>query len=138
MNIVEDQIRSTENSFRKEISKKNNIDIHDQLNDSDFEENCVDVSTKMPNKNTAVFGEISKNLDNFKDPPNEETVNQLVQVSNIQSQNVSKIIKKVCVAPGEQGQFQNWGEDSFLEEKCFPELFPYGTSGYLSSCIEDP
>ena len=41
-------------------------------------------------------------------------------------------LEKISVAPGESGKFQNWGEDVFLEEKCFPELFPYGTGGYLS------
>ena len=43
----------------------------------------------------------------------------------------------MCVAPGEQGAFSNWGSDIFLEEKAFPEKFPFGTGGYLSSCIDD-
>ena len=47
-------------------------------------------------------------------------------------------MKKVCVAPGEKGQFKNWGEETYLEERCFPELFPFGNGGYLSSGIEDP
>ena len=46
-------------------------------------------------------------------------------------------MEKICVAPGEGGGFNNWGDDVFLEEKCFTALFPYGTGGYLSSCIED-
>ena len=44
----------------------------------------------------------------------------------------------MCVAPGEAGGFKNWEDDIFLEEQCFPEKFPYGTGGYLSSCINDP
>ena len=40
-------------------------------------------------------------------------------------------MEKICIAPGETGHFQNWNEDLFLEEKCFPEKFPYGTGGYL-------
>ena len=54
--------------------------------------------------------------------------------------NVKKAIKnleKLSVAPGEHGKFQNWGQDIFLEEKCFPEKFPYGIGGYLSSCLQD-
>ena len=47
---------------------------------------------------------------------------------------VSKI-EKISVAPGESGKFQNWSKDAFLEEKCFPELFPYGIGGYISSNI---
>ena len=40
-------------------------------------------------------------------------------------------IAKISIAPGESGTFQNWGEDIYLEEKCFPELFPFGNGGYL-------
>ena len=32
-------------------------------------------------------------------------------------------LKKISIAPGEKGQFQNWGSDVFLEEKLFPNLF---------------
>ena len=41
----------------------------------------------------------------------------------------------ISVAPGEKGKFQNWKEDVWLEEKAFPHLFPFGTGGYLSSCL---
>ena len=54
------------------------------------------------------------------------------------TENVKKIKKKIeeiSVAPGEGGQFRNWGEDVFLEEKLFPQLFPYGIGGFLSSNI---
>ena len=44
-------------------------------------------------------------------------------------------ISKIPVAPGEHGVFKNWGDDVFIEEKCFPELFPYGVGGYLSALI---
>ena len=30
----------------------------------------------------------------------------------------------------------NWGEDVFLEERCFPHLFPYGIGGYMSSTLD--
>ena len=46
-------------------------------------------------------------------------------------------MEKVCVAPGEGGSFQNWKGDLFLEEKAFPEKFPYGCGGYLSSMIDN-
>ena len=35
------------------------------------------------------------------------------------------------------GDFKNWKEDIYIEEKCFQELFPYGCGGYLSSFIND-
>ena len=47
-------------------------------------------------------------------------------------------MEKISVAPGECGGFNNWGEDIFLEEKCFPQHFPFGTGGYISSCVDDP
>ena len=47
-------------------------------------------------------------------------------------------MKKICVAPGESGKFKNCGEDIFIEEKAFPEKFPYGRCAYLSMCIADP
>ncbi len=50
---------------------------------------------------------------------------------------VNKKTEKVCIAPGEHGVFRNWGEDVFLEEKCFPHLFPYGVGGYMSSELGD-
>ena len=53
------------------------------------------------------------------------------------ARNESSKMEKTAVAPGEKGKFQNWGEDIFLEEKCFPELFPFGTGGYLSSIAQD-
>ena len=58
--------------------------------------------------------------------------------SRIFSETVSRL-EKISVAPGEKGNFQNWGEDVFLEEKCFPELFPFGIGGYLSKIanVED-
>ena len=39
----------------------------------------------------------------------------------------------VNVAPGEKGEFQNWGQDIYIEEKAFPHLFIDGKQGFLSS-----
>ena len=58
--------------------------------------------------------------------------------ANMQAKTIMNKMKKIFIAPGEFGNFQNWGKDVFLEEKCFPEKFPYGTGGYLSSCVNDP
>ena len=45
-------------------------------------------------------------------------------------------IEKISIAPGEYGAFKNWGEDLYIEEKCFPHLFPYGIGGYMSSALD--
>ena len=50
--------------------------------------------------------------------------------------NIQANIAKISIAPGEFGNFQNWGEDVFLEEKCFPHLFPFGVRGYMSSAMD--
>ena len=51
---------------------------------------------------------------------------------------ILKKMQKISVAPGEFGSFKNWGDDIYLEEKIFPEKFPYGTGGYLSSVLDNP
>ena len=69
--------------------------------------------------------------------------NQQVQQEEINVQKLAEVHTKrakdklnaVCVAPGEHGDFVNWKEDVYLEEKCFPELFPLGCGGYLSTCL---
>ena len=62
----------------------------------------------------------------------------LAKKASEQAKIVEERMEKICVAPGEFGHFENWGKDVFLEERCFPEKFPYGTGGYLSSCVKDP
>ena len=52
-----------------------------------------------------------------------------------QNKQIQKNLHKISVAPGEEGKWQNWGEDIFLEEKLFPKLFPWGQGGFLSSNI---
>ena len=46
---------------------------------------------------------------------------------------IKKKIDKIAVAPGEGGNFENWENDIYLEEKLFPALFPYGIGGFLST-----
>ena len=46
---------------------------------------------------------------------------------------IEKNLRKISVAPGEEGKWKTWGKDLYLEEKCFPKLFPRGLGGLLSS-----
>ena len=69
--------------------------------------------------------------------PSEDQSQLLADKANQHAKSAVEKMEKMCVAPGETGEFQNWNEDLFLEEKCFPEKFPYGTGGYLSSMIDD-
>ena len=50
--------------------------------------------------------------------------------------NVNSKLAKISIAPGEFGKFTNWGQDIFIEEKCFPHLFPFGVGGYMSSVLD--
>ena len=46
---------------------------------------------------------------------------------------IKNIVANISVAPSEHGEFKNWCSELFLEEKLFPNLFPYGIGGYMSS-----
>ena len=67
----------------------------------------------------------------------ENDVDLISKKADLTIRNTLKKVAKTAVAPGEKGEFKNWGEDIFLEEKCFPELFPYGTGGYVSALINN-
>ena len=69
--------------------------------------------------------------------PSDEETSFVSEKAKHQAAKIKERVKKISVAPGEYGKFQNWGNDVFLEERAFPEKFPYGTGGYLSSCIQD-
>jgi hypothetical protein len=62
----------------------------------------------------------------------------LAHKASDQVKEIMSKMEKICIAPGEEGVFNNRGDDVFLEEKAFPEKFQFGTGGYLSSCIDDP
>ena len=83
-----------------------------------------------------VIDELSDHLDTFV-CPTEEQAKILSDIANKRADQISKRAEAICIAPGEEGQFQNWGKEVFLEEKCFPEKFPFGTGGYLSSCLDN-
>ena len=81
--------------------------------------------------------EILNDLTSLSNPDEFQT-EKIADISSKQAKRIFNKMEKVAVAPGEFGSFKNWGEDIFLEEKCFPEKFPFGVGGYLSSSIDDP
>ena len=68
--------------------------------------------------------------------PKESEAKEMYQNAKKRVKKISDKMEKICIAPGEFGNFQNWGDDIFIEEKCFPHLFPYGIGGYLSTALE--
>ena len=60
----------------------------------------------------------------------------LSKAAKKRSENMIKTLERISVAPGEGGQFVNWSQDVYLEEKMFVELFPYGNIYFLHhNCI---
>ena len=90
----------------------------------------------IPDKDKAVRDEILE-LDAIT-APTEEQAKILSDTAHLHATRMRKKMEKISVAPGESGKFQNWGEDIFLEERMFPDKFPYGTGGYLSTCMDNP
>ena len=103
------------------------VDINDEINLEEIDEFQEDIDmentneTHHPSQFTEVKDEICEEME-------ESIANVSKHSKEIFSETLSRI-EKISVAPGEKGKFQNWGEDVFLEEKCFPELFPFGTGG---------
>ena len=62
-------------------------------------------------------------------------MDKIIIMSEKQRKETLKKMDTISLAPGEKGEFRNWKEDIYLEEKAFPHLFPYGVGGYLSSCL---
>ena len=60
---------------------------------------------------------------------------KILKMSNNQRKKTLEKMKNISLAPGEKGEFKNWKNDVYIEEQAFPHLFPYGSGGYLSSCL---
>ena len=71
--------------------------------------------------------------ENMFDGLNKQLFEKLHKETNVK---MAKL-RKISVAPGEKSKFQNSGEDIFLEEKWFPDLFPFGHGGNLSSIANE-
>ena len=91
------------------------------------EDTADNVSASVPRKT-----KLNKTLQMYKDPNNEDC-DVLSKKTLDKTTNIRQKMEKVRIAPGEFGKFHNWGEDIFLEEKCFPHLYPFGCGGYLST-----
>ena len=66
---------------------------------------------------------------------NKENASNTFEYVRQQREIIKENIDRICVAPGEGGQWKNWQSELYLEEKLFPALFPYGIGGYLSSTM---
>ena len=81
---------------------------------------------------TGIHNEICNDFDSLIAQTEYESKNIQEKLKSEVKRTEDKM-SKICIAPGEDGKFMNWSQDIFLEEKAFPEKFPYGIGGYLSS-----
>ena len=78
------------------------------------------------------FNELNDDIENIiKD--NEKNPQKTFEFVRNQTKKIKENVKKLSLAPAEEGKWMNWQSDLFLEEKLFPRLFPYGIGGFLSS-----
>ena len=130
------------NGIDEEVYEPNKADINDEINLEEVDQ----FLESLDGERRDIFNNQDNiNLDNLKDEVTDshENVPEEIEISDMSKARKKHYVEtllrleKISVAPGEKGKFQNWGEDIFLEEKCFPELFPYGVGGYMSQTIEN-
>ena len=125
------------NDIDSEMYKSDMADINDEINLEEVDQFLDDLN----NEGDMYKSQTVLNLEGLKDEFNEEEDDvpeeETVRITNKHFSKTVQCLEKVAVAPGEKGKFQNWGEDAFLEETCFPELFPIGIGGYLSMVVDE-
>ena len=112
------------------------VDIEDELENEDLEEFPEAENEWNLSENDIFVEDEFLNEDDFFEEIQEDLATEMHQQSNRNVKRTLDRVSKISVAPGETGKFKNWGDDVFLEEKCFPELFPFGIGGYLSSLMK--
>ena len=148
-NRLADAIVDYEVNRNVPIENQDDFDIDDEniteeqyLKEMDGFEDAENENIKESTNRTKISignikDELSDHLDTFVSP-SEGDSNIFSNIAKGRAKKICKKMETICVAPGESGKFQNWGKEVFLEEQCFPEKFPYGTGGYLSSCVDNP
>ena len=105
--------------------EQNYVDDFEQEDKDDMEKDCIEEIFIHPATSTVILDEIAS-----------LTTNEIREKAKKRINTVQKKIEKISIAPGEHGKFLNWGDDVFLEERCFPHLFPYGIGGYMSTALD--
>ena len=129
-NRLANLIVEAETHFNLEINDEVIIDEIEENNTYEFDTNQSDDE----NLSSYLDDEVFKEADFFRDIM-ETDAQSRKEESKRNIRNTLEKVSKIPVAPGESGKFKNWGEDVFLEEKCFPDMFPFGVGGYLSALV---
>ena len=125
----------------KNVTDEINLDhMTDEIDDFNGEEVDQYIDDEVDDEVTTNEEILEAHPEEFLEPreakglTNDEAENVLA-MSKEQRRKVIRKMLTISVAPGEKGKFVNWKDDVYIEEKAFPHLFPYGTGGYLSSCL---
>ena len=114
-----------------------NVSFEDEIEKEEIEESNLCSSESEAEAEEMVLEDEFLNEEDFFQDILECDAEKISNLSKSNFNNTLNKVSKIPVAPGEKGKFQNWGEDVFLEEKCFPEIFPFGFGGYLSSLVNN-
>ena len=112
--------------------------VNDFMNDDTIDVECepqeVEDEFVFDEEYEDLLQEHSQEEQDERDVDSEEA-EKIMKMSKDQIKRTMQKMKTINIAPGEKGEFCNWEKDVYIEEKAFPHLFPYGTGGYLSSCL---
>ena len=116
------------------------LDIDDEIHNEEIKESNENIQFEEHPEHQGQWHHLEDEVFNeaefFEDILEDEAQSISKTASTKMRKTLGKVLK-IPVAPGEKGKFKNWGEDVFLEEKSFPELFPYGVGGYLSALVNN-
>ena len=114
-----------------------NIEIDDEIDKEEVDDSNLELSETENEVGAKIPEDEFLNDEKFFQEILEFEADKICKQASSQISSILKKIEKIQVAPGEKGKFKNWGEDVFLEEKAFPELFPFGVGGYFSSLVNN-
>ena len=103
-----------------EVEVYYSLDIDDEIDNDEM--SFEDMIYHVENEESFVEDEVFKEAEFFAEISETEIENISKQSSGRNRSTLEKV-SKIPVAPGEKGKFKNWGEDVFLEEKCFQNFF---------------
>ena len=110
---VEEDIKKRLHQSRKEATKTgkdiHTVDISDQL---DIDE----LKQKFSTYSSTVQDDLLDHLDILISPNNHQS-NLIANSAKNTVKESKRKMKKVSVAPGEMGEFKNWGKDIYLERE---------------------
>ena len=131
-----------EQSIDNEVSEDGNVQMgEDGPTDPESNYDLPEYLTEMTDDTVIDSLDKTKTEDNIISAYAEGIIEAEKRHMNQRKGKKSKKIPAVSMAPSESGEFVNWSEIDddvkYIEEKSFPDLFPNGTGGYLSTYVDN-